>query len=262
MKHRQILDKLAAPVHVRALDEDLARWVGWQMSGARHTHSDLERAVLPPVLTRWRCLLDATDTSPVTRDKVWVALATLLHRYGLADGAVTARALAAVDELNRDVVLSDAFARHAPAIKDFLRSPPTPLARRPRQPRTMTLLRPGDVVCVQLDAHFHAAFVRDVVGAHERPVIEFYAGRFRRPPSLEQLHGRAAARERGQARFAVGGLVHLPDPANQVLALAAGHPEPPLGADPGPGEGLYTLTDSIRLQRTMATLFHAAPLEG
>jgi hypothetical protein len=256
VRHQQILDKLAAPVHVRALNEDLARWVGWQMLGNPKAPDELERAVIEPIMVRWRCLLDAANASPATKCKVWVALATLLHRYGLADETVTAHALTAIDELNRDVVLSDAFARQSPAIKDFLQSPPTPLGRRPRRPRTLTLLRPGDVLSVQLDEHFQAAFVREVVGAGDHPVIEFYAGRFLRPPSTAELSGRPAARERGRARFAVGGLIHMPDPANQFLALPSPHPGPPAGADPEPGDGLYTLTDIIRLQHHMATLFH------
>jgi hypothetical protein len=260
VKHQQILEKLAAPVHVRALDEDLARWLGYQMLGARKTRADLERAVIPPILTRWRCLLDAADGDRTTMDKVWVALATLLHRYGLTDEAVTAHALAAIDELNRDVVLSDAFARQSAAIKDFLQSPPPPPPlRRPRRARTMTLLRPGDVLSVHLDDHFHAAYVRQIVGANDQPLIEFYAGRFDQPPTVEQLSGRPAARDHGEARFAVAGLVHLPDPAHQFRALAAAHPEPPTGAAPEPGEGLYTLTDIIGLQHDMKTLFAPTP---
>jgi hypothetical protein len=120
----------------------------------------------------------------------------------------------------------------------------------------LTLLRPGDVVSVQLGDRFHAAYVHDVVGAGDQPVIEFYAGRFPEPPGMEQLDGRRAARENGRARFAVSGLVHLPDPARQFRAVASAHPQPPVGAGPRPGQGLYTLTDIIRLQHDMAALLH------
>jgi hypothetical protein len=89
--------------------------------------------------------------------------------------------------------------------------------------------------------------VREVSGANEYPVIEFYAGRFRRPPSVAELTGRAAARDRGRARFAVVGLTYLPDPAGQVVALASQHPQAPAGTDPGPGEGLYTLTQNTTI---------------
>ncbi|MEE1761365.1 MULTISPECIES: hypothetical protein [unclassified Streptomyces] len=107
-----------------------------------------------------------------------MALATLLHKYGFHDasGAVTARAFASFDELNCDVVLSDAFARQSPAIKTLLQSAPTPVTRRPRIPRTVTFLRPGDLVSVQLADRFHAAFVHELHGANEFPIIEVYAG--------------------------------------------------------------------------------------
>ncbi|NGM12717.1 hypothetical protein [Verrucosispora sioxanthis] len=254
MRHQQILDKLAAPVLVRALNEDLARWVGWQLVAVPEDHRDLGQRVIPPILTRWRCLLDAADTAAETRHRGWVAMAVLLHRYGLADEAVTAHASAAIDSLNRDVVLSDAFARQSPAVKDFLATPPPPLTRRPRRPGTLTLLRPGDVVSIQVEASFYAAFVRQVAGGNEYPVIEFYSGRFQQPPTLNELSGRAAARDRGGARFGVVGLTYLPDPANQVRALASQHPQPPLGNEPGPGEGRYTMTDIIRLQRAIVSL--------
>ncbi|WBB93800.1 hypothetical protein [Verrucosispora sp. WMMC514] len=255
MRHQQLLDKLAAPLLVRALNEDLARWVSWQLLTHPEDHHELTRAVIPPILTRWRCLLDADDTAAATRHRGWVAMAVLLHRYGLAAPAVTAHASAAIDSLNRDVVLSDAFARQSPAIKDFLSTPPPPLTRRPRRPGTLTLLRPGDVVSIQVKASFHAAFVREVAGGNEYPVIEFYAGRFDRPPTFGELSGRAAVRDRGGARFGVVGLTYLPDPANQVRALAAGYQQPPLGTDPGPGEGRYTMTDIIRLQHVIDRLF-------
>lgn len=255
VRHQQILDKLAAPALVRALNEDLARWVGWQLIAVPDDHRELARRVVPPILTRWRCLLDADDTAAATRHRGWVAMAVLLHRYGLADEAVTAHASAAIDSLNRDVVLSDAFARQSPAIKDFLATPPTPPTRRPRRPRTLTLLRPGDVVSIQVGSSFHAAFVRDVAGGNEYPIVEFYAGRFDRAPTFDELSGRDAARDRGQARFGVVGLTYLPDPANQVLALASGQQQPPVGTDPGPGEGRYTMTDIIRLQHAITRLF-------
>ncbi|GIJ22356.1 hypothetical protein [Micromonospora lutea] len=253
MKHQQILVKLAAPFLVRALDEDLARWVGWQMLRSPE-ESRADTDVVRPILARWRCLLDADDTAPDTRHRGWVALAVLLHRYGLTDEAVTAHALTSIDALNRDVVLSDAFARQSPTIKRFLTTPPSALTRRPRRPSALTLLRPGDVISIQVAAKFYTAFVRQVAASRAYPVIEFYSGSFDRPPTLGQLSGRPAALDRGHARFGVVGLNYLPDPANQVLAVAAQHQQPPLGNEPEPGEGLYTMTDIIRLQRDITRL--------
>lgn len=51
------------------------------------------------------------------------------------------------------------------------------------------------------------------------------------------------------------GLTYLPDPANQVLALAARNPEPPRGEEPRPGDGLWQPTDLISLQEGMAASF-------
>ncbi|WP_416966686.1 hypothetical protein [Streptomyces sp. 4F14] len=255
MKHQQVLDKLAAREIVQAMNEDVARWTGRQMSYRGLSHAEVERAVVPPLLARWRCLLDDADAP--AQDVGWVALATLLHKYGFQDGAVTTGALASVDGLNRRVVLSDAFERQSPAIKALLRSAPTPLTRRPRSPRTVTFLRPGDVVSVRLAGRFHAAFVHELHGANEFPVIEFYAGSFSRAPTMAQLADRPAARAGGRARFGVVGLTYLPDPARQVVALASGHSQAPYGDGPQAGDGLWTLTDIIELPQVTAGLFDA-----
>jgi hypothetical protein len=255
VRHQQILDKLTVTGHIRAMDEDLARWVGFQMLGPPKKLRQLEQAVIPPILTRWRCLFHSPDVPAATKNQAWVALATLLHKYGFADRAVTANALRAIDELNEGVVLSDAFARQTDAIKELLQWPAVPLSRRPRQPKAVTFLRVGDVVAIQLDQQFHAAFVLDIHGTNGFPIIEFYAGTFAQPPTAEQLSGRAAAADRGKARFGVVGLTYLPDPARQVTTVATQHPQAPTGTPPGPTDGLYILTDIITLQRNITTLF-------
>ncbi|MFD3547234.1 hypothetical protein ACFWUW_16750 [Streptomyces sp. NPDC058655] len=259
MRHQQVLDKLAARGHVRAMDEELARWVRWQMHLPGASHEEVAHAVIGPVLTRWRCLLDSDDASPALRNVAKVALATLLHKYGFQDADLTAQAVAAVDELNRDVVLSDAFERQSREIKELLRSAPAPLTRKPASPRSLTFLRPGDVLSVELGGRFHAAYVWRVDGLNETPLIEFYAGTFAQPPTPAELAGGRAARPGGRARFGVDGLTYLPDPAGQVRAVAAAHGEGPLGGEPGPGQGLYTVTDVMTLQRHMAELFGGPP---
>ncbi|MFD4941611.1 hypothetical protein ACFWNT_03520 [Streptomyces sp. NPDC058409] len=52
----------------------------------------------------------------------------------------------------------------------------------------------------------------------------------------------------------VVGLVHLPGPADQVLAVEAQNPRPPRGADPRPGEGLWVVTDLLSLQKDVLDL--------
>ncbi|MFF2013443.1 hypothetical protein ACFVWY_30870 [Streptomyces sp. NPDC058195] len=255
MKHQQVLDKLAARGHVQALDEELARWVNWRMSTPPPTHEELTRQVTGPVLTRWRCLLDCDDARPATKNVVWVALATVLHKYGFQDADVTARAIRAVDELNRDVVLSDAFERQSEDIKRFLSAAPSPLTRKPSVPRSLTFLRAGDVLSIEVSGRFHAAYVWKVTDLNEAPVIEFYEGTFSQPPTMAELAGRGAARPAAQARFRVTGLTYLPDPAHQVRAVAAAHADGPRGGEPVPGQGLYEVTDVMTLQRRMADLF-------
>ncbi|MBG0831615.1 hypothetical protein HS041_28190 [Planomonospora sp. ID67723] len=259
MRHKQILDELAVPTLVQAMDEDLAGWVGRRLREIGGTPAELRRLVIEPILRRWRCLLQAPDTDTTTRDIAWVALATLLHKYGMRADDVTAAALRALDGLDDAAVLSKAFPRRSPVIRALLQSPPVPPARRPPRRRAVTFLRPADVVSIELDAGFHAAFVlqlHDDKGG-QCPVIEFYAGRFSVPPTVRQLAGRPAAggvRFR-HARFSVWGLTHLPDPARQVRLVARGHPDKPLSAPSRPGEGRYTVTDLISLQQSMMTLF-------
>jgi hypothetical protein len=121
----------------------------------------------------------------------------------------------------------------------------------------MTFLRVGDIVSIQLGGHFHAAYVlqlhRDRGGTF--PVIEFYAGRFDRIPAAEQLTGRGMARGYGRERFGVMGLTYLPDPANQVVAIAADRPKPPQGAPPRPHQGQWIVTDLLRLQDYIRELY-------
>jgi hypothetical protein len=261
MRHQQILDKLSASRDlVRAMDEDLARWTGEVMTGSRGLHIDVAQQLLPPVMARWRCLLDAGNAHVHTKNIAWVALATLLHRYGFRDKHITAKALTAIDDLNKDVVLSDAFARQSKATKAFLQSTPKQLTRRPQRPKPETFLRVGDVVSIELNRYFHPAFVlalhRDRGGTF--PVIEFYEGRFKHIPAPEDLSGRAMAREYGRGRFGVIGLKYLPDPANQVTAIAAGHADPPRGAPPKAQHGQWILTDLMRLQDYITELYGAA----
>lgn len=254
MRHQQILTKLGAHGLVQAMDEDVARWLGVRMLGPGRSRTSHEAAVLPGILARWRCLLDADDVKPWRKDIARVALATVLHRYGLADPDITAAAETSIDELNAEVALSDAFARQSPAIKELLRSAPTPLTRRPRQPKKVTFYRQGDVISYQLDGRFHGAYVRELTGANEYPIIEFYAGTFTEPPTAAELWGGPAATGKGRARFAVLGMTYLPDPANQIVAVP-GQCEPPRGGEPEPGGGLFTMSDLFNLQRQVRLLF-------
>jgi hypothetical protein len=114
----------------------------------------------------------------------------------------------------------------------------------------MTFLRAGDVVSIQLDGQFHAACVlklhKDSGGTF--PVIGFYEGRFERIPTAENLAGRAIASKYGCGPFGVVGLTYLPDPANQVVAVATGVVDSLRGASPGANHSPWILTDLMSLQ--------------
>jgi hypothetical protein len=256
VKHKQILDKLASRELVVSMNADLARSTREMMLTGGGPRADQQRRVLAPVLARWRCLLDSGSTPAHVKDIARVALATLLHKYGFAEQDVTASALTAVDDLNRGVVLSGAFGRQAAEIKALLCSPPVPRTRRPPRTRAMTFLRPGDVVSIQLDQWFQAAYVIELHSDNGGtfPVIEFYQGRFYRVPAAADLSGRAMARDHGRARFGVDGLTYLPDPAGQVVQVAAGKLAPPQGTSPGLGEGSWIFSDILLLQEQMARL--------
>jgi hypothetical protein len=257
VRHQQILDKLAARGAVQALDWEVAHRVRQQMYARPAAREELACKVIIPILARWRCLLDGDDALPSRKNVVRVALATVLHKYGFQDADITAQAVTAIDELNRDVVLSDAFERQSDDIKKFLSAPPLPLTRKPSVSRPTTFLRAGDVLSIELGGRFHAAYVWGVSGFNETPRLEFYAGTFTEPPTMSDLMRRRAARPAAHARLHVSGLTYLPDPAQQVKAVAAAYPEGPRGSESAHGPG-YTVTDVISLQQHMAALFGPA----
>jgi hypothetical protein len=254
MKHQQILDKLVSGKLVRAIDEDL-RLNDFLIVGDPRW-PDLQQRVLLQVRARWRCLLDADDATAHAKNVARVALATLLHKYGVRDENVTAEALQAIDDLNQAGGLSEAFERQSGAIKSLLRSAPAPRARRPPRPRPVTSLRPGDVVSIQLNRYFHAADVLSVDGdaGGTSPVIDFYEGRFQRMPAVEEL-ARLTTGPGRRTRFGVRGLNYLPDPANQVVLIAPQHTHHSVGDAPKPGPAEYTATNILQLQEHIERLF-------
>ena len=131
-------------------------------------------------MARWGYLLDTENARIHTKNVASMALATLLHKYGVRDKHVTAKAVAAINHLTRTW--------SSPTPSRASRRSATPPARQPR-PTLMTFLRVGDVMSIQLGGHFHAAYVlqlhRDRGGTF--PGIEFYAGRFDRIPAAEEL---------------------------------------------------------------------------
>ncbi|UMZ13895.1 hypothetical protein I9018_09405 [Pseudomonas sp. MPFS] len=264
MKHQQLLEKLAARHLVQALDEDLARLAWRAMVAQQQGHQgSLNNAVLPSLLARWNCVLlaDESQVAPLYRHKAWLALATLLHKYGLAEPSITARAVEAIEELNRAVALGDKFHQRSQEFSAGLQAPPVALARKPALPDSITFYRAGDVLAIQLEGRFYAAYVHRLGSINESPIIEFYAQVFDQVPTLEQLQQTPAQGElyndgiRRKSLYGVSGIKFQPDPAGQVTLIAACVAHPPDSSHLAPSVGLYAVSDILRIQDTIRRMF-------
>lgn len=269
INHAQALKKLAADTLVQTLDEDLARLMTRLMAYARHDEAlaaNLGARALPQVLRRWNCVLQANDdaVSALYRHKTAVALAILLHKYGIADATLSAHADAAIDALNDAVALSDDFHRKTPDIKQaFLHTPPTPLKRAPGQPDSLTFYRAGDVVSYQLDGRYHAAYVLRCASTNSSPIIEFYDAVFDQVPSMDELNGIPARGRRYNdgtvriERLSVSGMKFMPDPAGQFVLVKACVETPPDNSHLQKSVGLYGVSDVFEMQEQVAGMFGA-----
>lgn len=267
--HAQALKKLAADTLVQTLDEDLSRLLTRTMTRARHDPAiaaNLGAAALPQVLRRWNCVLNAGDdaVSALYRQKTVVALVILLHKYGIADAALTARANTAIDAMNDAVALSDDFHRKTGDIKTaFLRTPPAALKRAPGLPDSLTFYRAGDVVSYQLDGRYYAAYVHRCGGINESPVIEFYDAVFDHVPAIEALQGKTARGRRYNdgsihiEMMSVAGMKFMPDPAGQIVLVKACVETPPDNSHLGERIGLYVVSDIFEIQESVDRMFEA-----
>ncbi|SDH64053.1 hypothetical protein SAMN05216588_10647 [Pseudomonas flavescens] len=261
MNHARALKKLAADKLVKAIDEDVARLVA-------HTRArggpEGAAQVLPPLLRRWNCVVQTEDAlvPAHARQIITLALAIVLHQYGLADPRLSEQARNAIDALNAGVILSDDFCRQSEAIKHtFLDSAPAPLKRSPSRPDDTTFYRAGDVIAIRLDRHVYAAYVHHCAELNESPVVEFYDAVFARPPTLAELNGLQARGETCNdgttraARFSVAGLKYLPDPAHQVTLVQGAVEQPPYSQHLARPVGLYAMSDIFELQQVLEHLF-------
>lgn len=270
MKHQQLLDHLAAKHLVQTLDEDLARVIWWAMVGEKHskTISRLD-ATLPPLLARWNSVLqaDAAQVAPLYRHKAWLALATLLHRYGLADSHITAQAVTAIGELNREVALSDTFCRRSEEFAESLRKAPVPLTRKPTLPDSTTFYRAHDVITIHLDGKYYAAYVHHLTRINESPIIEFYAHAFDEVPTLEQIQQCPAQGllydngTRYKSLYSVSGIKFQPDPANQITLVAACVLNPPDSRHLSTPDWHHTVLNIFSIQDTIRQMFNHPGLQ-
>ena len=222
MKHAQILDKLAHRWMCKDVDAGLARLMG-------HYNGHNVEARL---FRRWNCTLNASDPSEKTenyQDNIWVAIVTLMHKYGLNIDAYLPKAFAAIDRLNERVVLSDAFHRQTEDIKAFLQTPPPALKRKPGHRASTTYYRRGDVLSIQVEDFYFGAIIDKIHGINEAPIIRLYVPVYDRQPTLEEVLG---SQPQG-GRIGVFGLTYMPDLAGQVILLGACQEPPEVIPEPG-----------------------------
>ncbi|GET45936.1 hypothetical protein [Capnocytophaga felis] len=264
MKHSQILDKLVAKHLVEAMDDDLARLVWWEIAASSNeTPQKQLESLMPKFLLRWDCALkpSAEKDKKHYRNKTLVAMATLLHKYGFSDPKITAQAFDAIDSLNKDVVLSDDFARKTPQIKELLKNPPAPLKRRPALPESVTFYRPKDIIAIELENIFYIAYIHTDTGINQSPVVEFYEKTFDKVPTLDELKNTRTIGEEYSdgttkiSKFSISGLKYLPDPAGQVTLIASAIDTPPDNKHLKHSIGLYTMSSIFEIQLIIKRMF-------
>lgn len=266
MTHQQILDKLAAKALVQNIDDDFARLTAKAMGFAKHDikiAENLTGYILPKILLRWNCVLNANETEVTANYKrtTFVALSVILHKYGLQDTEITEKAMDAIDALNRDVVLSDDFFRKSDQIKKLITSEPLPLKRKPSLPDNVTFYRPNDVIAIQVCKHFYCAYIHKLSRPNESPIIEFYDKIFDKVPEireLEKLPAKGQLYNDGSKRiskYAVSGIKFLPDLANQIKLISSNVEASPSNTHLEESVGLYAVMDIFEIQNEIERLF-------
>lgn len=266
MTHQQILEKISAKSLVQNIEEDLTRLIITAITDAKNNTKNEENLVhyfLPKMLLRWNCVLksNSSEVSNIYKQKTILILAVTLHKYGFADNTITTQAINAIDDLNKIVALSDDFFRKSDEIKSFIKSKPTELKRKPSFPDNTTFYRPKDIISIQLDTKYYAAYIHKLSSPNESPIIEFYDGIFDNVPTLAQLEKLKAKGQRYNdgkvriAKFAVSGIKFLPDLANQMKLISACVEKIPSNEHLEKPTGLYSITDIFRLQNDIDKLF-------
>ena len=258
MKHDQILEKLAAKQMVKSMEEDLKRLTNFAIILKKNEISFL----LPQLLKRWNCVLNASGSiSENYKNKTYICLAVLLHKYGFSDTGITGKAIKAIDKLNLSVALSDHFYNNSELIKELIKNSPAPLKRKPSLPENITFFRENDVISIQLEGSYYAAYIHKLTAPNETPVIELYDCIFNKVPVIEELTGlkaKGSVYNDGTEKvscYAVTGMKYTPDPANQIFLVASGIKNKPLNEHLEKASGLWTNTDLFRIQNIIVNMF-------
>lgn len=265
MTHQQILDKLAAKHLVQSIDEDLARLTFEAMCFDKSNYIDKQfDYIFPKLLLRWNCVLIASKESVTDnyKQKTTIALCVQLHKYGFADKNLTAKSLKAIDDLNKAVALSDDFFRKSDEIKSMISSIPIQLKRKPTIPESITFYRAKDVVSFQLDNKYYAAYIHELIGINQSPILEFYNGIFDKVPTIKELDKLKA---KGQvyndgiervSHFSVSGMKFLPDLANQIQLISACVEKQPSNEHLKKPDWQFTSSDLFKIQSVLNQMFN------
>jgi hypothetical protein len=263
INHQIILKALSAHNLVDSMNTDLALLTIRSLSELKWGRIPNQISyVLPKLLLRWNCVLQAKSTE-VTKNykaKTSLALAVLLHKYGFTDAKLTKEAIAAIDYLNDTVALGDVLYHKTSEIKALLLSTPISLKRAPAFPKeTNTFYREGDILSFQLGQHFYAVYVHGASGRGSS-IWEFYDAVFSKLPTLDQLKNVSAKGQffndgtQGRALFKIFGTQFSVDPANQILLIDSAIANKPshhhlgagIGSDGGAGVDLFSLQEHLQ----------------
>lgn len=262
MTHQQILDKLASKYLVKSIDEDLARLTFEAMCYEENIDKQLSY-ILPKLLNRWNCILKADKSiSDNYKNITFLALAILLNKYGFIDTGINNTAIKAIDELNKNVALSDDFFMKSEEIKQFIFSTPLPLKRKPTVPESITFYRAKDVISIQLENRFYAAYIHKISGINESPIVEFYDKIFDKNPTLKELENLPAKGQLSAGNvtricyFSISGMKYLPDLANQIQLVGSSIENSPINNHLEEQIGLRTMSDIFTIQTVIKRLFN------
>ena len=265
IKHRQIIDKIGFEHLAQAIDEDLARLFNYAMRFKKGgSIDDVSSYILPLILARWDCVLLAENgLAKYYKEKVFLMLAILLHKYGLSENRITEEAIKSITILNDNMVLGEDFFRKSQEIKKLLKTKPLELRRKPRKPQNITFFRANDIISIKIDGKYYIAYIHKLTGVNEAAVIEFYDEVFEKIPKIKELTNMKAKGERFNdgkiriAKFAIYGMKHQPDLANQIHLIGSSTKTNIVPDNKHLEEsiGLFTVSNLFFIQKTIREMF-------
>ncbi len=251
MNHKQIVYKLTIRGAKEAIEREVKRLV----------RSYSTNYFLPLLLQRWhKALTQSSEDSLLCAGQTAIALATTLHKYGITEQALTNQAVSAVDALNEAVVLSDSFYHKADKIKAFLTTEPITPKRKPGFENAITFYREGDIIAISLENKYYVAYIHDIYGFNEAPVLELYDAVFDNLPTVEEVvslpafgvtYNDGVSRV---SRFITSFVTYIPDPAEQITLIGSAIYQKPQTDHLEEAIGYGQVTNIFDLQKTLCSI--------